>query len=89
MTEKDDIIRFVGESGESIEFRVLEQTRLNGKNYLLVLDAMEGEEDEALILREIPTESKDENTYEIVDDDEELKAIGSVFENMLDDIKLV
>ncbi len=89
MTEKDDIIRFVGESGESIEFRVLEQTRLNGKNYLLVLDAMEGEEDEALILREIPTDSKDENTYEIVDDDEELKAIGSVFENMLDDIKLV
>ncbi len=89
MTEKDDIIRFVGESGESIEFRVLEQTRLNGKNYLLVLDATEGEDDEALILREIPTESKDENTYEIVDDDEELKAIGSVFENMLDDIKLV
>ncbi|MCR5823734.1 MAG: DUF1292 domain-containing protein [Lachnospiraceae bacterium] len=89
MAEKDQIIKFTGESGEEIEFRVLEQTKLNGNTYLLVLDIMEGEEDEALILKEVSTDGKDEITYEILEDDEEIKAIAGVFEGLLDDIQLV
>ncbi len=89
MTEKDTIIKFTGDGGEEVEFRILEQTKLNGNTYLLVLDTVEGEEDQALILKEVSTDGKDEITYEIVDDDEELNAIASVFEGLLEDVKLV
>ena len=89
MAEKDQIIKFMGESGEEIEFRVLEQTKLNGNTYLLVLDIMEGEEDEALILKEVSVDGKDEITYEILENDEEIKAIAGVFEGLLEDIQLV
>lgn len=89
MTEKDQIIKFKGESGEEIEFRVLEQTKLNGNTYLLVLDIMDGEEDEALILKEIANDGKEEITYEILEDDEEIRAIAGVFEGLLEDVTLV
>ncbi len=89
MTEKDEIIKFTGENGEEIEFRVLEQTKLNGNTYLLVLDIMDGEEDEALILKEVCSDGKDEITYEILEDDDEIRAIAGVFEGLLEDVQLI
>ena len=73
---------------ESVEFYVLEQTMLGGKQYLLVTDVQEGDGD-ALILREVSAESEqEESVYEIVDDDAELLAVADVFESLLDDIEL-
>ncbi len=89
MTEKDEIIKFTGENGEEIEFRVIEQTKLNGNTYLLVLDLMDGEEDEALILKEVSSDGKDEITYEILEDDDEIRAIAGVFEGLLEDVQLI
>ncbi len=89
MADKDEIIKFRGESGEEIEFRVIEQTKLNGNVYLLVLNAMEGEEEEAMIMKEVSTDSNDEVTYEILEDEDELNAIASVFEGLLEDIQFV
>ncbi|MCR5585226.1 MAG: DUF1292 domain-containing protein [Lachnospiraceae bacterium] len=89
MAEKDEIIKFTGDSGDEVEFRVVEQTKLNGSTYLLVLNTTEGEEDEALILKEISTDDKNEITYEILEDDDELNAIAGVFEGLLEDIQLV
>jgi len=79
-------IEFITEENEKIEFFVLEQTRLRGNNYLLVTDQMEGD-GEALILKEI-TEDKQlkEVGYEIVDDDDELEALSSLFESLLEDV---
>jgi uncharacterized protein YrzB (UPF0473 family) len=89
MAEKDQIITFTGDNGDEIDFRVLEQTKLNGCNYLLVLDTGESEEETALILKEVKTDGKDELTYEIVENDDEIDAIARVFEGILEDVSLV
>jgi len=89
MAEKDEIIKFVGDGGDEAEFRVIEQTKLNGNTYLLVENASDEEAEEALILKEINVDENDEITYEILEDDDELNAIAGVFEGLLEDIRLV
>ena len=54
--------------------------------YLLVTDSIEDEEAEAMILRE---ETEDELvTYQVVDDEKELKIISKYLEELLDDVEL-
>ena len=80
-------ITFLAEDGESVDFYVLEQTTVGGINYILVTDSEDGDSD-ALILKDLSSIDSEEAEYEIVTDDEELKSIGAVFENLLEDIKL-
>ena len=80
-------IVFQTETEESVEFYVLEQTRIGGIDYILVTDSKE-DDAEALILRDMSQPGEEQALYEIVTDDEELNAVASVFENMLDDIEL-
>lgn len=85
MEEKNDTVLFRAEDGSEITFTVLSETRLNGKNYILVTDEV-GEE--AFILKE----SRDENEdiiYDMVDDDTEIEAVGGMFRAVLEDIDLV
>lgn len=82
-------IKFMLDTQESVEFFVLEQTKLGGKQYILVTDAPEGDAD-ALIFRESPLgEGKSESVYEVVEDDTELSAVAAVFENLLDDTEIL
>ncbi|MBD5489691.1 MAG: DUF1292 domain-containing protein [Lachnospiraceae bacterium] len=81
-------IVFTAQGEEAVEFYVLEQTRLGGIDYILVTDSEDGDA-EALILRDISTDGEAEAIYEIVTEDEELNAVAAVFENMLDDVKLM
>ncbi|MCQ2081258.1 MAG: DUF1292 domain-containing protein [Lachnospiraceae bacterium] len=80
-------IAFTLDSGETAEFYVLEQAKLSGNNYILVTEEEEGDA-EALILREIQSQDKKETGYEIVDDDNELEALSSLFESLLEDIEI-
>lgn len=81
-------IRFeFADSDETVEFFVLEQTRINGKNYILVTDSEEGD-GEALILKDLSEDGEQEALYEIVDDDDELEAISKIFTQMMEDIDL-
>ena len=83
-----DKIRFqFADSDESVEFFVLEQTRINGTNYILVTDS-EQNEAEALILKDLSQDGEQEALYEIVENDNELEAISKVFSEMLEDIDL-
>lgn len=77
----------MADSGESVDFFVLEQTRINGTNYILVTDSEE-EDGEALILKDLSEDGEQEAFYEIVEDDEELEAISKIFSQMLDDVDL-
>ena len=61
------------DTGEEIEFYVLEQTCINGMNYILATDE-EVEDAEAYILKEIRTEDEDV-IYEFVEDDIELDVL--------------
>ena len=53
------------------------------------LDDIEDEEEEALILKEIPSEGAEEALYDIVEDEKELTAVAAIFEELLDDLELV
>lgn len=81
-------IKFTLDTQESVEFYVLEQTKLGGSQYILVTDVQEGDGD-ALILKEVSQKEAEEKIYEIVDDDTEMSAVAAVFENLLDDIELM
>ncbi|MDE7422930.1 MAG: DUF1292 domain-containing protein [Lachnospiraceae bacterium] len=81
---KNTTITFDLDDGSEALFEVLEETKINGVNYLLVVSAEENE-DEALILRE---DKLDENeiVYIPVEDEQELQAISKVFLELVDDI---
>lgn len=77
---------FQDEQGKDTEFYVLEQTRISGKNYLLVTDSEE--DGECLILRDTAEEQEKESVYEIVEDEQELDAVLAVFDQLLDDVDI-
>ena len=77
-----------GPEGQEVDFFVLEQTRIAGRDYLLVTDAEDGDGD-AYILEDISADGERDALYEFVEDDERLEALSKVFTQMLDDIALV
>ena len=87
--EQDTTVNFTTEDGEVAVFKVIEETKIGGVKYLLVLDDIDGEEEEALILKEIPNEGAEEALYDIVEDEKELTAVAAIFEELLDDLVLV
>ncbi|MBE6006474.1 MAG: DUF1292 domain-containing protein [Sarcina sp.] len=83
-----------------VDFYVLEETRLTGKQYLLVTDSEEGD-GEALILRAdrketaspdtdtAMTKTADQDpeiTYEIVEDEKELSAVLLLMRDSLEEL---
>ncbi|MBR6697247.1 MAG: DUF1292 domain-containing protein [Lachnospiraceae bacterium] len=82
-------LTFTLDSDETVEFAILEETRINGVNYLLVTDAFEDEEEgEAYILKDTSDETDLEAKYEFVEDDTELEAISKVFAELLEDVDI-
>ena len=80
-------IILIDDEGNEEEFYIEEQTRVYGKNYILVSTAQEGDA-EALILKDISEGSNEEAAYVPVDDESELAAVMKIFEEMLDDIDI-
>lgn len=86
-----DSIIFTTEDNEQVEMYVLEQTMLGGKNYLLVVDSVDEDDEEAmcLILKENQSESEEGLvTYDVVEDDNELQNISKIFEELLEDVNI-
>ena len=87
MSTKPEKIIFYTDT-EEVEFYVIEQTRINDVNYILVADSMD-DEAEALILKETVNEEDAEDiVYSEIEDDVELEAIFKVFSEILDDIDI-
>ena len=81
-------ITFVqNDTGEGTDFFVLEETRLNGIDYILVANSEE-EDAEAMILKDLSADGSQEAVYEVVEDDRELEAVMSVFEQLLEDVDI-
>jgi uncharacterized protein YrzB (UPF0473 family) len=87
MEERQEKIVFITQDNEELQFFVLEQTMINGVNYLLVADSDNEEESNALILKETAIDN-DNVIYDVVEDDNELQAISKVFIEMMDDIDI-
>ncbi len=81
-------IKITAEDGEIIDLFVIEQTRVNGLNYLLVAEN-EDEESEAYILKDVSKENDAEAVYEFVDDEEEIDSLARIFSELVDDAEIV
>ena len=89
-----------GDSGD-IVVEVIEQTTLNGVNYVLVAEKVDSEdtesefmedaEDDCFILKEVKVDGDGIADYEVVDDDTEYEKVSEVFKKILirDDIELI
>lgn len=83
-----EFITFETEDGEKLELGILDETKLNGVEYLLVTeDTNEDSEEEVevMILRCVPEDNEDEEleTFVTVDDPEELAAVSKIFAEQL------
>ena len=85
---KPEKITFSPDGEETVDFYVLEQTKIAGVNYILVTDIEDGD-GEALILKDLSNPEDAESVYEIVSDENELNAVAGVFEDLLEDIAFV
>lgn len=75
------------DTNETVDFFVLEQTKLNGATYILVADD-ESDDAECLILKETESGNNQDSLYDIVEDDNELMAVSKVFEELLEDVDI-
>ena len=81
-------IKITAENGEEIDLYVIEQTRVNGMNYLLVTES-EDDEAEAYILKDTSAQDAVDAVYEFVEDDEELNSLAQIFSELIDDAEIV
>lgn len=78
-------LTFAVSEDETVTFYVLEQTRINSINYLLVTDSEEDEAD-AYILKDVSGPSDTEAVYEMVEDETEMDSVAKVFAEEISDI---
>lgn len=84
-----DCITFTTDDGGQVDFRVIEQTVIGGNSYLLVT-AESGEDAGCFLILKENTEETDAGmaSFETVEDEQELKAVAGVFNELLDDVDL-
>ena len=85
---------FQTDDGKEVEFEIIESTRVNGADYILVttddttIYDSENDDDDSeavFILKDTAAAESEEALYEFVDDEEELDAVFKIFEQLLDD----
>lgn len=87
MSENENgLIMLTADDGSEEAFFVLEKADIAGISYLLVTNSVEDEDADALILKE--TEEDEMITYEVVEDENELKIISKYLEELLEDVEL-
>lgn len=77
-------LEFTSLDGQTLSLYVLEQTRVNGTDYILVADG-DDEQAQAFIMKDVSDESEAQATYDMVEDDVEFNAVAKVFEELLED----
>lgn len=82
---ENGLITLTADDGSEEAFFVLEKADIAGVSYLLVTNTLE-EDADALILKVI--EDDEMTTYEVVDEESELKIISKYFEELLEDVEL-
>ena len=80
-------LTFVTDDNENVELYIIEETRANGVNYLLVTDSSDEEDTDAecYILKDTSSEADADAVYECVEDDTEFDAISRIFAELMDD----
>ena len=86
MTEERKIMLVDDE--QTLPFYVVEETKLNGVNYLLVTEGDEDEDGDCYILKDMSGAEDTEALYEFVEDEDELEGLMKIFEELLEDVDL-
>ena len=76
------------DTGEAVDFYVLEETRINGMNYLLVTDSEEVEDGECYILKDVSKAEDSEAVYEFVENDDEMDYLFKIFTELMEDMEV-
>ena len=84
----EEKIVLTDDEGNEVEMYVVEETRINNVNYILVTEEADEEEEIAHILKDVSDENDEEAIYEMVEDDSELDYIGRIFSELLEDIDM-
>ncbi len=85
MNSEELKITLTTDTGEDVDFYVLEETRINGMNYLLVTDAADDEDEgECYILKDLSKQEESQALYEFVEDDNEIDYLFKIFSELLD-----
>ena len=82
--EETNIITFVDENGEDVEFEYMDCIEYEGKEYLALLPTEE-DSNEIVILEIQPVDEENEN-YVSVDDEATLEAVYGIFKEHYKDI---
>ena len=77
-------LEFMTDDNEKVKFYVIEETRVNGMNYLLVSES-DDDEAECYILKDVSSQESSEAAYEFVEDDNELESVFKIFEELIED----
>ena len=84
---EEKMITLETEEGDCVDFYVLEETRINGMNYLLVTDSEEDDEEgECYILKDKSRAEDADAIYEFVEDDDEMEYLFKIFEELMEDM---
>ena len=81
-------LTFTTDDNEQLEFFILEETRINGINYILVSESEDEteEETEVYILKDTSEAENNEAVYEFVEEHDELEYVSKIFTELLDDV---
>lgn len=85
---EENKITFIDDDGFEEEYYVIEETKINDTNYLLVCESMD-DDTEAFILKDISSPEDVNATYVFVEDDDEIDAVGDIFAELLEDEDLI
>lgn len=86
---QEEKITLETDTGELVDFYVLEETRINGMNYLLVTDSEEDDEEgECYILKDVSKAEDSEAVYEFVENDDEMDYLYRIFTELLEDMEV-
>lgn len=84
MNSEEKKITLTGDFGESVDFFVLEETRINGMNYLLVTEAADTEDEgKCYFLKDLSKQEEAEALYEFVEEDNEIDYLYKIFSELL------
>ncbi len=77
-------IGMTAEDGSELTLEILEETTIQGVNYILVTDAPEGEDGECYIMKDVSAPEAEEAEFEFCEA-EEAETIMEVFAKLLSD----
>ncbi len=87
MEDDSNIIYLNDEAGNDIKFEFLDLIEYESEQYVVLLPAEEGEDEdgEVVILKLEDSESEDEESYVSVDDEDVLNAVFNIFKEKFKD----